>query len=81
MMIADLIDQDDFHAMLKDLGIPLGKNASVIEDCNAALEWQRRSGGTSLKALAQALLAKRDLLHPEVCQGVERVLVPGLGGV
>ncbi|MDH2431366.1 hypothetical protein WH50_09175 [Pokkaliibacter plantistimulans] len=81
MMIADLIDQDDFRSLLKGLGIPVGTHSDVMSCCQQALEWQQRSGGSSLKALVKTLLDKRDSLHPEVCQAVERILVPGLGGV
>ncbi|MFB9887421.1 hypothetical protein [Balneatrix alpica] len=78
MMYAELIDQDDFRRLVRDLGVSVSEQDGPEACCRAALQWQQHSGCSSLRALLDALQSERHLLHPEVSQALDRVLVPGL---
>ncbi|MBM7455865.1 hypothetical protein HNR62_001744 [Oceanisphaera litoralis] len=66
MMITELMDQDDFRARLQAWGLE-GANRQTLAECSDRLSealagperepWQQRLA---------SLLAKRELLHPEV---------------
>jgi hypothetical protein len=66
MMITELIDQDDLRAQLQTWGLEGAKQLSLVECSHRLSEalsgpeqelWQERLA---------SLLAKRELLHPEV---------------
>ncbi|OMH39280.1 hypothetical protein [Motiliproteus sp. MSK22-1] len=69
MMIADLVDQDDFRERLISIGVPLCADLSPGESVRAALAWRERQDESvrqQLDQLFQTLLENADLLLPEV---------------
>lgn len=76
MMIAELIDGDDFRDRLMALGIPLAEDASP-ESC-ARLAWlQHQQGGVpGLPALVQELSETSDVMLPAVRQALAEHLLP-----
>ncbi len=76
MMIADLVDQDDFRERLTELGVALAADLSPEQCVAEALQWHglQPQPETRLAELFNALLKHADLLLPEVKQAVERGL-------
>lgn len=74
MMITELIDQDDFRAQLQAWGLAEAGRLSLA-DCRPLLALLLVGpDGALWRERLQALLAKRELLHPEVLALVEGCL-------
>ena len=77
MMIADLVDQDDFRELLRGVGVPI-ENSWTPEQCSqAALTWQEAQGAelnTDLYRVMQALKQKQSLLLPEVKDALDTII-------
>nr|WP_299380253.1 hypothetical protein [uncultured Halomonas sp.] len=78
MMIAELIDDDDFRARLVALGIAIPADAGP-DEC-ARLAWHQHTLGEvpGLQELVDELMSKTDILLPSVRQAIERFLLPAL---
>lgn len=69
MMIADLIDQDDYRERLKAVGVPLDADWTPEQCSAAALSWfenQDAQACADLYRLIQELRQQHALLLPEV---------------
>ncbi|WP_375055259.1 hypothetical protein [Zobellella sp. DQSA1] len=74
MMITELIDQDDFRAQLQSWGLAEAGQLSLAE-CRPLLALLLAGPNRALwQERLEALLAKRELLHPEVLALVEESL-------
>ncbi|WP_227367684.1 hypothetical protein [Halomonas sp. M20] len=78
MMIAELIDDDDFRAQLVGLGVAIPADASPEECARITLHQHIQGGVPGLQALVDELISKTDILLPEVRQVIERFLLPAL---
>jgi len=78
MMIADLIDQDDFRERLRALGFNVSPEASADEACRQALTALTQERATALRQLIQELLSGSAALLPVVRQAIDQQLLPGL---
>nr|WP_298521849.1 hypothetical protein [uncultured Halomonas sp.] len=78
MMIAELIDDDDFRARLVDLGIAIPADAGPEECARITLHQHIQRGVPGLQRLVEELMSKSDILLPEVRQVIERFLLPAL---
>lgn len=70
MMIADLVDQDDFCSLLQAIGVPVESHWSADRCAQAALEWRAakdsQEATTELDRIVSELKNKESLLLPEV---------------
>ncbi|MEH6580189.1 MAG: hypothetical protein V7731_24315 [Amphritea sp.] len=77
MMIADLVDQDDFRDLLKGVGVPV-ENDWTPEQCSqAALTWQEAQGqqvNAELYRVMQELNQQQPLLLPEVKNALDMLI-------
>ncbi|KTT41397.1 hypothetical protein SB5_02420 [Pseudomonas oryzihabitans] len=78
MMIADLIDQDDFRDRLRALGFNVSAEASADEACRQALTALTQERAVALRQLIQELLSGSAALLPAVRQAIDRQLLPAL---
>lgn len=73
MMLADLVDVDDFRLRLRELGVDLPPSASP-EQCAQTVRAAQPVDG--LPELIGALCADGVMLQPEVRRAVELILMP-----
>jgi hypothetical protein len=68
MMIADLVDQDDFCRMLHSVGVPVESHWTPEQCALKALEWRRENNQKSIELdrIISELKQKEQLLLPEV---------------
>nr|WP_298410674.1 hypothetical protein [uncultured Halomonas sp.] len=78
MMIAELIDDDDFRARLAALGIAIPADADPEECARITLHQHIQSEVPGLQTLVDELMSKSDILLPSVRQAIERFLLPAL---
>lgn len=78
MMIAELIDGDDFRARLVALGIRLPEDACPETCARMALRKHAEVGVPGLQDLVRELMQHSDMMLPSVRQAIERYLLPGL---
>ena len=73
MMIADLVDQEDFCERLQQLGVPVSGDLDPEGCVAAAISWresQDEAGQQQLDTLFQELLKHADLVLPEVMSAI-----------
>ncbi|SDL26846.1 hypothetical protein SAMN05661010_01274 [Modicisalibacter muralis] len=78
MMIAELIDGDDFRARLVALGIRIPEGACPETCARMALRKHAEVGVLGLQELVRELMQHTDMMLPSVRQAIERYLLPGL---
>ncbi|MDR6234308.1 hypothetical protein [Pseudomonas oryzihabitans] len=78
MMIADLIDQDDFRDRLRALGFNVTAEASADEASRQALTALTPERANVLRQLIQELLSGSAALLPAVRQAIDQQLLPAL---
>lgn len=78
MMIAELIDGDDFRERLTALGIRLPEGACPETCARMALRKHAEIGVPGLQDLVRELMQHTDMLLPSVRQAIEKFLLPGL---
>ncbi|WP_048305903.1 hypothetical protein [Halomonas sp. PR-M31] len=78
MMIAELIDDDDFRARLVNLGVAIPADADPEECARRTLHQHIQGEVPGLQRLVEELMSKSDILLPEVRQVIERFLLPAL---
>ncbi|MFT6916983.1 MAG: hypothetical protein ACJAWL_003327 [Motiliproteus sp.] len=70
MMIAELVDQDDFYNLLQAIGIPLESHWTPEHCAQAALAWRaandNHAAEAKLSRVVSELKNKEPLLLPEV---------------
>ncbi|WP_027856535.1 hypothetical protein [Marinobacterium jannaschii] len=74
MMIADLIDQDDFRDRLIALGIELGQDDSPEQCAEKAAAWFATADSDSqqaLIALVNELVADKGVVLPDVYEAIK----------
>ena len=77
MMLADLIDQDDFRDRLTALGIALSEEQSPDECAALAAAWFKEAdaaGQQALLALVAELTAEKGVVLPEVSEAIQNHL-------
>ena len=77
MMIADLVDQDDFRERLAGLGVPVSAGQAPKDCVREALRWrdaQNELVQQQLDTLFSELLKHADLVLPEVKNAIEEAL-------
>ncbi|WP_444678698.1 hypothetical protein [Halomonas sp. E19] len=79
MMIADLIDTQDFRERLLALGIELPADADPDTCARLAAQQQAEAGVPGLAALVAELEAQAGVMLPEVREALERHLRPAVG--
>ena len=78
MMIADLVDQEDFRERLQQLGVPVTRDLDPEACVATAMSWresQDQAGQQQLDTLFQELLKHADLVLPEIKLAIEKVAV------
>ncbi|GEK46261.1 hypothetical protein PRZ61_02110 [Halomonas pacifica] len=78
MMIADLIDGEDFRNRLVALGIRIPEGACPETCARMALLKHVEVGVPGLQDLVRELSEQTDVMLPSVRQALERYLLPGL---
>jgi len=78
MMYADLIDEDDFCAHLRELGIRIPREADLDAACTHALHNLDPQRTERLRLLADELLNGQAVLLPAVHQAITARLLPAL---
>lgn len=78
MMIADLIDQDDFRDRLRALGFNVTPAATADEACRQAVMGLNQERAQALRQLIQELLSGSAALLPAVRQAIDQQLLPAL---
>lgn len=71
IMHADLVDQQDFGDRLRALGLTLPDEVSCDEAARRAADGARRGEIRGLATLTRDLLARSELLHPEVFSAID----------
>lgn len=70
MMIADLVDQDDFCRLLQSVGIPVESGWTPQQCAQAAIDWRcandNADEAVELSRVIKELKKKESLLLPEV---------------
>lgn len=79
MMIADLIDTQDFRERLLALGIELPADADPDTCARLAVRQHAHSTVLGLPALVKGLEAQAGVMLPEVREALERHLRPAVG--
>ncbi|MBY4678384.1 hypothetical protein [Marinobacterium arenosum] len=77
MMIADLIDQDDLYERFSCIGVPLRQDSDPATQCRQAACWFEKQDAERRSAmikLMDELVAKRELMLPEVRQALDTYL-------
>ena len=80
MMIADLIDQDDYYDYIQGAGVPLVAGCSPLACSQAALAWlpqQSEAVRAEFAQLLSALQPKIPLMLPEVQDALALLLSDG----
>ncbi|TFH85499.1 hypothetical protein EQG41_16960 [Billgrantia azerbaijanica] len=80
MMIADLIDGDDFRHRLVALGVRIPDGACPETCARMARLMHEQVGVEGLAALVAELEAQREVMLPSVRTALEQILVPALAG-
>ncbi|WP_163575850.1 hypothetical protein [Halomonas faecis] len=80
MMIADLIDGDDFRQRLVALGVRIPDGACPETCARMARLMHEQVGVEGLAALVAELEARREVMLPSVRNALEQILVPALAG-
>lgn len=79
MMIADLIDDDDFRMRLVALGIRIPENAGPETCARMALREHAENGVPGLEELIHDLMACTGAMLPSVRQAIEHYLLGQCG--
>lgn len=77
MMIADLVDEEDFNNLLRTIGISVDVNATMKESLEHIERWKEGKSHLEmlkLDDLIAELALKKELLHPDVRSGIEKLL-------
>ncbi|MGM0783115.1 MAG: hypothetical protein ACQEUM_03260 [Pseudomonadota bacterium] len=80
MMIADLIDGDDFRQRLVALGVRIPDGACPESCARMARLMHEQVGVEGLAALVAELEARREVMLPSVRNALEQILVPVVAG-
>ncbi len=79
MMIADLVDQDDFCRLLQSIGIPVDSDWTSQQCAQAAMDWRCANDNldeaTELILIINELKQKESLLLPEVKAALQILLL------